>query len=95
MKVSIITICYNSAATIEDTIRSVISQDYPDIEYIIVDGVSTDGTLGIVERYRDRIHRVISEKDRGIYDAMNKGVSAATGDIVGILNSDDFTPTTM
>lgn len=90
MKVSIITICYNSEATIEDTIRSVASQDYPEIEYIIVDGVSNDGTLDIVERHRDHVSTLISEKDKGIYDAMNKGVQAATGDIIGILNSDDF-----
>lgn len=90
MKVSIITICYNSEETIEDTIKSVIAQDYDDIEYIIVDGLSKDSTLEIVERHRSGIATVISEKDNGIYDAMNKGVAAATGDIVGILNSDDF-----
>lgn len=90
MKVSIITICYNSASTIEDTIKSVVSQDYPNIEYIIVDGASKDKTLDIVSRYRETVTKLISEKDRGIYDAMNKGVQAATGDIVGILNSDDF-----
>lgn len=89
MKVSIITICYNSAATIEDTIKSVCSQDYPNVEYLIVDGASTDRTLEIADRYRDRIAKVISEKDKGIYDAMNKGIQAATGDVVGILNSDD------
>ena len=90
MKVSIITITYNSAETVEDTIRSVLSQDYPLIEYIIVDGASKDGTLHIVNRYADKIARVISEPDKGIYDAMNKGVSIATGDVIGILNSDDF-----
>jgi glycosyltransferase involved in cell wall biosynthesis len=90
MKVSIITICYNSAATIEDTIKSVCAQDYPDVEYIIVDGASTDRTLEIVDNYKSRIARVISEKDKGIYDAMNKGIQAATGDVVGILNSDDY-----
>lgn len=89
MKVSIITIAYNSGATIEDTIKSVVAQDYPNIEYIIIDGASKDNTLEIVERYRDRIAIVVSEKDKGIYDAMNKGVERATGDIIGILNSDD------
>lgn len=90
MKVSLITICYNSAATIEDTIRSVLSQNYRDIEYIVVDGGSSDNTMDIVRSYADRIHRIISEPDKGIYDAMNKGVALASGDIVGILNSDDF-----
>lgn len=90
MKVSIVTVCYNSAATIRDTIESVLAQDYSDIEYIIVDGASKDNTLSIVNEYRDRIETVISEPDKGIYDAMNKGIKAATGDVVGILNSDDF-----
>lgn len=90
MKVSIITITYNSAETIEDTIQSVISQDYPHIEYIIVDGASKDHTLEIAERYRSSISKIVSERDKGIYDAMNKGVALATGDLIGILNSDDF-----
>jgi glycosyltransferase involved in cell wall biosynthesis len=90
MKVSIITITYNSAETVEDTIQSVLSQDYPNIEYIIVDGASKDDTMAIVNRYRDKIATIISEPDKGIYDAMNKGVRAATGDVIGILNSDDF-----
>lgn len=90
MKVSIITIAFNSEETIEDTIKSVIDQDYPDIEYIIVDGKSTDTTLEIVDKYKDGVSRVISEKDKGIYDAMNKGVRNATGDLIGILNSDDL-----
>ncbi len=90
MKVSIITIAYNSAETIEDTIVSVINQDYADIEYIIIDGGSKDDTLKIVEKYQDKIAKVISEPDKGIYDAMNKGVANATGDIIGILNSDDI-----
>lgn len=88
-KVSIITVCFNSAKTIRDTIESVLSQDYPDIEYIIVDGGSSDETLLIAKEYADRIAVIISESDRGIYDAMNKGVALATGDIVGMLNSDD------
>jgi glycosyltransferase len=90
MKVSIITIAYNSAETIEDTIRSVVDQDYSNIEYIIIDGGSTDKTLSIVDKYKDSIATIISEPDKGIYDAMNKGVQNATGDIVGILNSDDI-----
>lgn len=90
MKISIITVCYNSAATIEQTIKSVLSQDYPEIEYIIIDGRSTDETLSIISRYRDKIAVVVSEKDCGIYDAMNKGVMLATGNFVGILNADDF-----
>ncbi|WP_306640453.1 glycosyltransferase family 2 protein [Sanyastnella coralliicola] len=90
MKVSIITIAWNSAETIEDTIKSVIAQDYPDIEYIVVDGASKDDTMKIVERHRDGIAKVVSEPDKGIYDAMNKGVKLATGDVIGILNSDDF-----
>lgn len=87
---SIITACFNAARTIEQTIKSVIEQDYPDIEYIIVDGASTDGTMDIFDRYRDRIARVISEPDKGIYDAFNKGVRAASGEIIGIVNADDF-----
>lgn len=89
-KVSIITVSYNSAKTIEDAIKSVLSQTYPDIEYIIVDGGSTDGTLEIIGKYRDEISKFVSEPDKGIYDAMNKGIKLAAGEIVGILNSDDF-----
>lgn len=89
MKISIITVCYNSEATIEDTIRSVISQDYQHIEYIIVDGDSLDGTLNVVKKYASDIDRIVSEPDKGIYDAMNKGINLATGEIIGILNSDD------
>ncbi|NWB97833.1 glycosyltransferase [Pseudomonas gingeri] len=90
MKLSIITVCYNSAATIRDTIESVLSQDYADIEYIVVDGGSKDGTQAIVESYASHISTFVSEPDRGIYDAMNKGVALAHGDVIGILNSDDF-----
>lgn len=89
MKLSIITSCYNSAATIRDTLESVAQQDYPDIEHIIVDGGSGDDTLAIVSEF-PHVAKVVSEKDRGIYDAMNKGIAMATGDIIGILNSDDF-----
>lgn len=90
LKISIITVCYNSEATIRDTIESVLSQSYSDIEYIIVDGVSKDGTMAIVNEYKDRISKIVSEPDKGIYDAMNKGISMAAGDVIGILNSDDY-----
>ena len=90
MKISIITITYNSEATLEDTIKSVIAQDYPELEYIIVDGLSQDGTMDIVRKYADNISVVISEKDKGISDAFNKGIRAATGDVIGIINSDDM-----
>ncbi len=90
MKISVITAVYNDAETIEDTITSVAGQTYPNVEHIIVDGMSTDNTLSIVDRHRSDIAVVISEKDSGIYDAMNKGIAAATGDVVGILNADDM-----
>ena len=90
MKVSIITVCFNSAETIKDTIESVINQTYKEIEYIIVDGASSDGTMKIVDSYKKRISKIVSEPDDGLYDAMNKGIKIATGDIVGIINSDDF-----
>jgi glycosyltransferase involved in cell wall biosynthesis len=90
MKVSIITVSYNSQDTIEDTIKSVLGQAYPGIEYIIVDGKSRDNTLEIIDKYKDKISNIISESDKGIYDAINKGIKAANGDIVGILNSDDL-----
>ena len=90
MKISIITITYNSEATLEETIKSVIAQDYPELEYIIVDGLSQDGTMDIVNKYRDNISVVISEKDKGISDAFNKGIRVATGDVIGIINSDDM-----
>lgn len=91
MKISVITVTYNSAATIESAIESVAAQKFDgDIEYIVVDGGSTDGTLKIVERHSDVVDVWVSEPDRGLYDAMNKGLRLATGDIVGFLNSDDF-----
>ncbi|WP_300492999.1 glycosyltransferase family 2 protein [uncultured Methylophaga sp.] len=89
MKISIITVCFNSAKTISDTINSVASQDYPAIEHIIVDGASTDDTVDILEKAPSVAH-FVSEPDKGIYDAMNKGIAMATGDVVGILNADDF-----
>jgi glycosyltransferase involved in cell wall biosynthesis len=89
MKISIITVCYNSANTIEKTILSVANQTYKNIEYIIVDGNSKDSTIEIIKRNEDKISKWISEPDKGLYEAMNKGIKMATGDIVGILNSDD------
>ncbi len=90
MKISILTVSFNSAATIKDTIESIRSQNYKDIEYIIVDGNSKDGTLEIIRSYETSVSKWVSEPDKGIYDAMNKAVAMATGDVVGILNSDDF-----
>ncbi len=90
MKISIITVAYNSAATIRETIQSVLNQDYSNIEYVIVDGKSTDNTMRIVEEYKPSIQTIVSEPDYGIYDAMNKGISLCTGDVIGILNSDDL-----
>lgn len=90
MKVSIITVTYNAGATIRDTIESVLAQDHPDIEHIIVDGASRDNTAETVRSYGDRIAQFISEPDRGMYDGMNKGIKLATGDVVAILNADDF-----
>ncbi len=90
MRVSVITVCYNSAITVRDTIESVLTQTHSNIEYIIVDGASTDNTLAIIGEYQGRITRIISEPDKGLYDAMNKGILTASGDIIGILNSDDI-----
>ncbi|CCH02847.1 glycosyl transferase family 2 [Fibrella aestuarina BUZ 2] len=90
MNVSIITVVYNGADTIAEAIDSVLAQTYPAIEYIVVDGGSTDGTQAIVAGYGDRISRFVSEPDEGLYDAMNKGVRMATGDVIGILNADDL-----
>jgi glycosyltransferase involved in cell wall biosynthesis len=90
MKISIITATCNSAKTIKDTLDSVAKQTYPNIEHIIVDGASKDNTLELVSTFGKQVATIISEPDKGIYDAMNKGIKAATGDIIGILNSDDF-----
>ena len=90
MKISIVTVAFNAESTIRDTIESVLLQDYPEVEYIVIDGASGDGTARIVQSYRDRIQRFVSEPDAGIYDAMNKGVALATGDVVGLLNADDW-----
>ena len=91
MKISLITVTYNSGKTLSDTIQSVLSQSYTNIEYIIIDGLSQDNTIDVIKKYElDFEGRMmwISEKDRGLYDAMNKGIKMATGDVVGILNSD-------
>lgn len=92
MKLSIITVCYDSEFFIASAIDSVLSQSHDDIEYIIIDGNSKDNTVSIIKSYDDKVTKFISEPDKGIYDAMNKGLSLATGDVVGILNSDDFYP---
>jgi len=89
MKVSIITICYNNEKDIKQTVESVINQNYKNIEYIIVDGGSEDNTITILSDYEDRITTLISEKDKGLYDAINKGVNNATGDIVGLIHAGD------
>ncbi len=89
-KISIITITYNSEKTLERTIQSVVSQDYDNFEYIIIDGASTDNTLKIVQKYRSQIAKVVSEPDKGISDAFNKGIHAASGEIIGLINSDDL-----
>jgi len=88
--VSIITTCLNNADTIEDTIQSVLNQSYSNIEYIIVDGASNDSTLDIINKYKTNIKHIISEKDNGIYEALNKGLNISTGEIIGILHADDF-----
>ena len=90
MKVSIITSCFNREATIGDAIESVLAQTYSDIEYIVVDGASKDRSLEIINRYKDRISQVKSESDRGMYEGVNKGLRLATGEIVGLMHSDDF-----
>lgn len=92
LKISIITVSFNSVETIRDTIKSIISQDYENIEYILIDAGSTDGTLDIIKEYEGYINYFSSEEDDGIYDGMNKGISVASGEVVGILNSDDFYP---
>ena len=89
-KISIITAVYNCGDSIETTIQSVLSQCYPNIEYIVIDGLSTDETPQIIDRYRDQITKVVTEADTGIYNALNKGLSHATGDIIGFLHADDF-----
>ena len=92
MKISLITVTYNSSRTLRDTIVSVLAQTYQDIEYIIIDGLSEDNTIEIIKEYEPQFEgriRWVSEKDTGLYDAMNKGFRMATGEIIGIINSDD------
>ena len=89
VKVTVVTVVFNAVETIESTIRSVLSQDYGNLEYVVIDGGSTDGTTDVISRYRDRIAHFVSERDGGIYDAMNKGVAAATGDWIGVMNAGD------
>ena len=93
MKISLITVTYNSSRTLRDTIVSVLAQTYQDIEYIIIDGLSEDNTIEIIKEYEPQFEgriRWVSEKDTGLYDAMNKGFRMATGEIIGIINSDDL-----
>lgn len=93
MKISLITATYNSGKTISDCMESVLSQHYDNYEYLIIDGGSTDNTVELIKQYEEKFHghmRWVSERDKGIYDAMNKGIGMATGDVVGLLNSDDY-----
>lgn len=90
VKITVITVSYNSAATIADTVRSVASQSHPDVEYLVIDGASKDETVAILEEQREHLVALVSEPDDGIYDAMNKGIKLAKGDVIGFLNSDDF-----
>ena len=90
MKVSIITVCYNAVHTIEETLLSVQGQTYRDVEHIVIDGASTDSTLDVLKKHQSQIDILISENDKGIYDAMNKGVQLASGDVIGFLNADDM-----
>jgi len=94
MKVSIITVVYNAEKYIQDCIESVINQTYPDIEYIVIDGASTDNSLSIIKKYKSNISHFVSEKDKGIYDAINKGLSISSGEIIGVLNADDMLAST-
>jgi len=90
MKISIITACYNSASTIRDTLKTIEMQTHKDIEHIVIDGGSTDGTLEILNEYRENIAYLVSEPDEGLYEAMNKGIKKATGDVIGLLHSNDL-----
>ncbi|MDF3076831.1 MAG: glycosyltransferase [Sphingobacteriaceae bacterium] len=90
LKVSIITVTYNAEKFLEDCLRSVTNQTYPNLEYIVIDGLSNDNTLKIISYYKEEISHLVSEKDNGMYDALNKGIRLATGDVIGIVNADDF-----
>lgn len=89
LKISIVTVCFNAVGTIEETMLSVLNQTYPNVEYIIIDGGSTDGTIDVIKKYADRLTYWISEPDKGIYDAMNKGIIVATGEYINFMNSGD------
>ena len=89
MKISIVTVCLNAAATVRDAVESIAAQSHPEIEHIVIDGGSTDGTLELLKSSSDRISRLVSEKDQGLYDAMNKGAGLCTGEVIGFLNADD------
>lgn len=90
MKVSIITSCFNREGTIRGAIESVLAQDYNDIEYIVIDGASKDGSISVINEYKDKITKIVSEPDHGMYEAINKGIRMATGEIIGLVHSDDF-----
>ena len=90
LKVTIVTVVYNNVKFVEEAVKSVLSQTYENIEYVVIDGGSTDGTIGVIKSFGHKVAKFISEPDKGIYDAMNKGVGAATGDIIGFLNADDI-----
>ena len=90
MKVSIVTVCYNRVNTLSETIESVLRQDYVDIEFIVIDGASNDGTLDVIKGYNEKINIVVSEPDSGMYEAINKGIRLASGEIIGLIHSDDF-----
>jgi len=90
MKITVITVCFNAIETLEDTLRSVFVQDYPNVEYILKDGGSTDGTLAVLEKYRSKLAHIITEPDAGMYDAYNVALKYATGDIISLLNADDM-----
>ncbi len=90
LKITVITVAYNAARTIAETICSVAEQDYSDVEHIVIDGASPDGTAEVVRQTPGRVTRLLSEPDRGVYDAMNKGIAMATGDVIGFLNADDM-----
>ena len=92
LKISVVTVCYNAVDCIEETMLSVLDQTYPNIEYIVIDGGSSDGTADVIRKYADRLAYWVSEPDKGIYDAMNKGIVAATGDYINFMNAGDRYP---